>query len=252
VTCGVVYVATGVNYVKGAAISIATLRQFYAGPVMLLTDGPAAYFAACAEKYNVMVNVQATGETNQGLSSRVLKTQAAKFCPYETALFLDVDTLVLKPIHKLWGYPTAAQPIAMTVSEAHERLKDAAKAPHMRFPSYVRDLHATCSLAGPNSPHYCSSTIVWKRTPQLLHMFEVWCKEWLRVKGPDMFALARALHKAKLPVVLLPRCFSLRKCVKSSTVVHTPRITQLARACEKYCPVVNKTLIVDQKKWGWV
>ncbi len=248
---GVVYVATGDYFVKRVAISIATLRRFYAGPIMLLTDSPADYFTACAKKYRITVNVQPTGEAHAGLSSRVLKTQAAKFCPYDEALFLDADTLVLRPVRPLWRYFKATQPMAMTLSEFHAKIHDAAGATHMRNRAYAADLRATERLTGPAFPHYSSSTMLWRRTAHVLQLFESWYEEWRQVKGPDMFALARALHKVKLPVATLPRCFNSRRSVAADTVIYTPRITKLVEKCRKCCPGVIRTIMVDWKRWGW-
>ena len=248
---GVVYVATGKVYVKGVATSIVTLRRFYTGPIMLLTDKPAKYFTQCADKYGVTVNVQATGEAHAGISSRILKTQVARLCPYETALFLDVDTLVLRPICEIWDQLKKPKQIAMTLSEYHPKIKDADKAPHMRRKSYARDLHETKELAGPNFPHYCSSTMLWRRTARVLQLFKTWYEEWDRVRGADMFALARALFKTGLPVALLPRRFSVRRHSKPDVVIYTPRITELAKACKKLCPGLTKVIAADRKQWGW-
>ena len=148
---GVVYVATGESFLRGAALSIATLRRDYAGPVMVLTDKAAPRFAAFAKKYKVTVNVQATGEEHAGISSRLLKTRTALLCPYETTLFLDADTLVLEPICNIWGYLNRAHPMAMTLSQFHSKIKDVANSKQVlvnKSARCIRDFKATQKVTG--------------------------------------------------------------------------------------------------------
>jgi hypothetical protein len=244
---GVVYVATGDSFLKGAALSIATLRRDYAGPVMVLTDKKAPQFAAFAKKYRVTVNIQATGEAHAGISSRLLKTRTALLCPYETTLFLDADTLVLKPVRHIWDYLTCGHPMAMTLSQFHSKVKDVANSKQVlvnKSKRCIRDFKATQELTGPNFPYWSSSTMLWHRTSQVLRLFDTWYAEWCRSRGADMLALARALHKTGVSVAQMPRQFNQRRKQgpHPDTVIHTPGISPLAVHCSARFPGLTETV----------
>jgi len=243
VSSGVVYIATGHDYIVAAAMSIGSLRRVYRGNVMLLTDTNVSYLSKLSKYLDVDVLVHGTKEAHAGRSSRILKTQVASLCPYSSAIFLDADTLVFKPIDALWKAPTAAKPIAMTTGLKHPTvgtLNDPQlfARPDIRF---AEEYKLTLAAAGPDAPYYSSSTMSWKRTPELLELFRVWHQEWSRIRVSDMPALARALAITGVGVVLLSSCFNARDKLKSDTVIFTARSARMRPVYEKF-PELYKTV----------
>jgi len=235
---GVVYVATSKPYVDAAAMSIGSLRRFCQEPVMLLTDTDAPYLHRLSRSFRVEVVVHNTKEAHAGKSSRILKTQVAKFCPYDTALFLDADTLILKPITALWNMPTDEAPIAMTLGCTYQTV-GALNIPHMmKIPSlrWAEEYKLTLATAGPDAPYYSSSTMVWHRTPALLELFRVWQQEWQRLRVSDMPSLARALAITGVKVVELSRQFNARNYQRScKTVIYTARLDRMKPHYAEFC-----------------
>ena len=234
---GVVYIATGRSYVAAAAMSIGSLRGFYKGPVMLLTDTAtrAPYLLRLAKHFGVELVVHDTGEPHVGRSSRVLKTQVATLCHYGKALFLDADTWILKPIEHLWGTTTRDAPIAMTLSPAYKTVGEL-NSPYMLARTDVKfaeEYKMTMAVASADTPYYSSSTIVWYRTQQLLELFRVWHEEWQRLRISDMPALARAIARVGVKVVRLSPRFNSRNRIEENTVIFTARPERMAAAHAK-------------------
>jgi len=222
---GVVYVATGKPYIKAAAMSIGSLRQFYHGAIMILTDVDALCLHRLAEYFHVDIVVHDTKEPHLGRSSRILKTQAAILCSYDEALFLDADTVVLKDIAALWLAPTDDAPLAMTKGCTYQTVGALNVPQLLAKPSlrWAEQYKLTVDVTGPNAPYYSSSTMVWHRTAAVLELFRVWYQEWARIRVSDMPALARALARTKVNVIELPRKFNARhkKQRNKETVIWT-------------------------------
>jgi hypothetical protein len=230
-TRGVVYVATGREYIEAAAMSIGTLRRFFNGPVMILTNKPADYLARFAKYYRVDVVVHDTGDSHQGRSSRVLKTQVATLCPYDVGIFLDADTLVVRDIEKMWTAPTDDAPIAMTLGCSYQRVGQLCVSDMTKYPSlqWDKECRYMAAVAGPSTPYYSSSTIVWKRTPKLLELFQTWHEEWKRIRVSDMPSMVRALARTGTKVVKLPRRFNSRHKFRADVVIYTARMDRIPK-----------------------
>ena len=222
---GVVYVATGHDYIATAAMSIGSLRCVHHGDIMLLTDTDVPCLHKIAKHFDVDVVVYDTKEAHAGRSARILKTQAAALCPYDPAVFLDADTMVFKSIEPLWTAPTVIAPIAMTLGTAYQTVGALNNSQMMTRPSirFDEEYKLTRAIAGPDAPYYSSSTMAWHRTPALLKLFRTWYLEWQRIRISDMPALARALAITGVGVVPLSACFNARNKFNAKTVVFTAR-----------------------------
>lgn len=231
----VVFVATGEEYVKSAAMCIDSLRRAYSGHIMLLTDRSYKSLEELST-LNVTVKVVDTGETDKRLSSRVLKTQVMQICPYELGLFIDADALVLSKIDKLWGLLPEGDDIAMTLSQHFPRIHDAKRAHWMSHPSYSNDFMFTAKLTGPKFPHYSSSTMLWRRTDRTIELSKKWYEEWRRFHGCDMFPLARAIHAIKPSIVELPRVYNTRYHMQDDTVIYTAKLHDIKRVYKRLFP----------------
>ena len=98
--------------------SAASLRRFYDGPITLLTDFPPKATTKLCESLRIDVRRLFLG-TDDPFRSRYLKTQLAQLTPYERTIFLDADTLVLKPIDALFQHELAlALDARVTVKES--------------------------------------------------------------------------------------------------------------------------------------
>jgi hypothetical protein len=219
---------------------------------MLLMDKPYPGLDSVVKRYSIVPAVINTGQPDEHKRSRVLKTQTAIFCPYDPCAFIDADTLLINPIDAFWQSLESA-PLAMTISQQFPTIESAGSAKeHMSKPNYFRDFHCTVKCTGPTWPHYHSALMVWRRTPEVLNLFEVWHKEWFRHKGCDMFPLARALYTTALPVSLLPRHFSVRaSALTPNVIVLSTRINNIGQLCRRYFPdifkEVTKLLAVSSK-----
>jgi len=243
---GVVYVAVGRDYIDSAAISIDTLRRVFSGPVMVITDKPDNKLESLKTKYGIDVLVHPTNTNDNHRSSRVLKTQVMKLCPYDYGMFIDADTLVLNRIHQVWGV-LGARNIAMARSQHYPRVGDAGRAKeHMKYDIYSDDFKLACEVAGKRFPHYHSSTIVWRRSEEIIKLAEMWYEEWQHFKGCDMFPLARALFRSNVRISKLPRKYNLRFHMSGDTVVYSARLDDIRKVYKRLFPVPNITRVRER------
>ena len=248
VTSGVVYVAVGPKYVQGAAISISTLRRVFSGPVMLLSDRPSEQLDALKDSFGVDIRIHDTGTKDAHKSSRVLKTQVMKLCPYDYGMFIDADTLVLGPVHNVWGVLGDAN-IALAISQHYPHIGDAGKAKeHMKHRAYSDDFRATKEVTGASFPHYHSSTIVWRRSQETTELANKWYAEWQAFKCCDMFPLARAMSKIKPTVAKLPRKYNLRFHMNGDTVIYTARLEDIRKVYKRLFPPPNISRVREMAK----
>ncbi|MCP3683487.1 MAG: hypothetical protein GY861_12440 [bacterium] len=95
-THGIIYYNTKKAYLVRLAVSISSLRRVYSGSVTILCDQESEVECnKIGEKFDVQVKVVdfSTISRNTMLFN---KTLLHKFTPYETNIFLDADTLIIK------------------------------------------------------------------------------------------------------------------------------------------------------------
>jgi len=234
---GVVFVAVGPAYVQSAGMCIDSLRHVYGGPIMLVVNHRTRHSDSLAQKFGVTVVSHPTSLEDNRLNSRVLKTQIMQICPYETALFIDADALVLDSIDELWHSLPDDSDIALTMSQFFPRVGDGRKAKnHMGTKMYVDDLNYTIEVTGPQFPHYSSSTMLWHRNERTLELSRIWFEEWQRFKGCDMFPLARALNTVKPKITKLHRKYNLRYHMTGDTVIYTAQVRDLKKVHSRLFP----------------
>lgn len=96
-TTGVLYVATGKQFVKEAAASAHSIRRYAKWPTTLMTDA-----VEYARSLHVFTDVQEI----QGYTTRVkhaVKIDGLLRMPYDQTLFLDTDTYVCADISDIFG-----------------------------------------------------------------------------------------------------------------------------------------------------
>jgi len=98
---GVLYLFCGMGAAERLVVSIHTLRQHYDGDVTVAcTDEPERELVASMQPLGIKsLSVAKIGQRN---GHYVTKSTMPKWSPYETTIFLDADTIVCKPIDRLF------------------------------------------------------------------------------------------------------------------------------------------------------
>jgi hypothetical protein len=116
----------------------------------------------------------------------------------------------------------------------------------MKYDIYSEDFKLACQVAGKRFPHYHSSTIVWRRSEEVVKLAELWYEEWQRYRGCDMFPLARALFLSNIRISSLPRKYNLRFHMSGSTVIYTARLDDIRKVYKRLFPVPNITRVRER------
>jgi len=253
----VCYVAVGDNYINRLHYSISSLRAVWSGKVVVITDYITPILTRLSTTYDLHVLQFAVSDnfswqptaaytwspnSTQGLRARVLKTQVMALCPYEQVLFLDVDTLILKPLDSLWQLLTSDTDIVIGPAQFHSSIADARDMRLFRIGDsrFRADWALSASIAGTGFPFYSSSTMLWRSSATTLALANAWYVEWQRYQQSDMLPLARALATVKPAITQLPAKYNVRYRYRQSTVIYTTRIERMARDYKKF--VANKTI----------
>ncbi len=118
---GVLYFNAGGRHAIHLIVSLASLRKHWDGPVAVVTeqDGPGRLVAeACAMDGRLgMIQVIPSDEVQGGGSGKAYhsKTKLPQLTPFDRTVFLDADTLVVKPFPELW--PTAGGAVITKFSD---------------------------------------------------------------------------------------------------------------------------------------
>lgn len=227
-------------------MSAVSFRRFHPEPILMITDRPNSVWRRVKEAFNIDCRVIDTGfQDNCHRSSRVLKTQMFKLSPFDRTIFIDADTFVMKRLSALWRAPDGSHPVAMTLSQSQPRVRDIAKdKARMKKMTYLHDYELTVKVAGPDAPHYCSSTVAWRSNIALSELSEVWLREWNRFKSRDMMALARAISHVKVPVKRLDRKYSHRHILNDRTVIYTGRLHKMKKLHKEHAAMLKRVVKV--------
>ena len=101
-TAGVLYLFSGMGAAERLVVSIHTLRQHYDGMVYVACTGDPEreIVAAIDDQLNVKtVSLPRIGNRN---GHYVTKSTLPKWSPYDVTVFIDADTIVCKPIDRLF------------------------------------------------------------------------------------------------------------------------------------------------------
>ena len=201
---GVVYVAVGSDYRIVAARSVVSLRRYFRGPVMVLTDEQDGVLTQLARECAVDVRVVAVDANTAHERSRLIKTQLTKYCHYDPCVFIDADSLVLGSIDGLWRAVIDADIAAASTGTFSTVINTARNRRMVDLEGVAQDWEATAAKSDSlDAFHFSTSTLVWRRTPRVLALFDAWLKEWQRFKLRDQPAFIRAYQQTKVPVALL-------------------------------------------------
>lgn len=102
-TCGVIYLAYGKKYIMEAIKSARSFKKFHRGiPISVYTD----HESTAARYPELFARVVGLDPAKRGFKisayAKLEKIKAMRDSPYEVTLYLDCDTVVLKPIGELF------------------------------------------------------------------------------------------------------------------------------------------------------
>jgi len=197
---GVVYCVTGgYLYFLLAYISMASLRENgYTGPICLVTDLPAHAVQHVASKLGITVRTVSVPDVGR-FSQRWLKTTLVEVSPFDTSLFLDADTFVLRRIDDMWANVENTD-LAMAL-DVYDKLISS-------IHSSSREKEYTLSVCPPESPQYNTGVLLWRRTEATRRFFAEWHREWARFHEVDQLAAIRAHCKTQPTTTVLEHRFN--------------------------------------------
>lgn len=120
VSAGIVYLLTGPGHAARLVVSIASLRNHYAGPVTLVTteDDSHGIGERIAADERLQVAHQRGRRTFRRKNAAYLtKLQLLQAPPFDRTLYLDADTLVVGDISDLFAFGDTAQIVATQFSD---------------------------------------------------------------------------------------------------------------------------------------
>lgn len=183
---GAIYVAFGAPARKCLQASAYSLQTHEPGiEILAVTDGRVS-------------GVRTTRAHTQDVGARSIKTQLPEFIPpsWDRVVYMDVDTIVLKPLDRFWRPLDRGWDMVMCRDETAAlvrgcRLKHSAE---MRY--------TISSLGTVHVPQFAGGLIAWVPNERTNFFFSVWYAEWLRYRYRDQGALTRAL--AAVPLRMWP------------------------------------------------
>lgn len=113
---GVVYLLTGAAHADRLVVSLWSLRKHYDGPVTVYTTQPESHEIGrlCAADSRLNIEHRTARQTpTRRNSSFLTKVEILPHVPYDTALYLDADTLVAGDISEMFAL-SEREPIGLT------------------------------------------------------------------------------------------------------------------------------------------
>jgi glycosyltransferase involved in cell wall biosynthesis len=189
---GVVYVCVGQTYSRLALLSINHLRQHgYRGAIRVVTDSRSARFG------QLDCEVLDAEPSHTCFASRHYKTQLHRFA-FETTLFLDADAVPIAPVGHIWRELRFAD-LCMSL-DLHPSVADLIARSLVDRERRSRELEHMSDLGLLQHPLYSSGVMLFRQTPQVERVFDLWHEEWARFGHEDQLALVRALANADCAV----------------------------------------------------
>ena len=238
---GIVYLAVNhTSYLEAALISAIALRDREATlPITVFSNLP-ELDGLCLDRYGIdrrRIDLPAS-TPSLGLSRR-LKTQLNTYSPYGETLFLDADILPIGDLTDLWAYLDGAD-----MAMAADRMAEIGRCDHVA----PEEINFTLAQLAPETRHFNSGVVLWRRTVAIDDLFTAWQHEWQRFGQQDQLALARAIDLTQTSVVQLPYSYNIsprdaEPLIKRGEPIHllhcwggkvtSGRFKKLAR---RYCP----------------
>lgn len=221
---GVIYMSWGEQAIDQARLSMASLWERAALPVMVVGDDAAA--EAFAEEERVTVRALDVDpfdrERREGfrfLAGRI-KPLLYGLSPFEQTLYVDADSEFAsspEPAFDLlerWEF-IVAETETRTLENS---IADAAEA------RWTADWLGSGQLL-----YHNSGMLFWRRGPAVERLFELWSEEWLRFGGWDeQVALLRALLRSEALYLTVPHTWNCREDARA-TLLHHRFGTKVAR-----------------------
>jgi hypothetical protein len=185
---GVIYLATGDEYLRLAIQSISFLRQFgYLGPVRVLTDSAEI---AVDDPRTEFITLPTS---RKGHSSRFYKTQLFDYA-FPNTLFLDADTVCVGSIDDIWMH-LSDHDICMASDNKNGVGGYIDRMLRRQHESRLTELTYMNTDYWKAKDLYNSGVILFRSCPVIKKLFEVWHEEWGRFSKIDQLALVRALER---------------------------------------------------------
>jgi len=183
---GVVYVAYGEPALKCLRVSVKALRLVEPDlEAVVVSDRAVPELPSIVRK-------------TEDLGARSVKTSLYDLLPWEHTLYLDVDTVPLKPLTRFfaplergWEMAFCLDAFAGTLGQC--RLKNRAET------AYCSRLFGTLELA-----QMAGGAFSWRKCQPVEQVFKTWAAEWRRFRHRDQGALVRALALTPVKVWILP------------------------------------------------
>jgi hypothetical protein len=130
------------------------------------------------------------------LGARSVKTQLNKYKPkqWTQALYLDVDTVIQKPLDRIWGPLDRGWDMVLCRDET------AATANFCRLKHYPELRHTVEFLGTPDVTQYAGGVVAWNANKQTSQFWRTWHAEWEKYSRRDQGALTRTLAQVPLKV----------------------------------------------------
>jgi len=221
---GVIYMCWGEQAIEQARLSMASLWERAALPVVVVGDEEA--MEAFAEEPRVTVKVLDTDPFDPGrrpglrfLAGRI-KPLLCRLSPFEQSLYVDADTdFMASPdtgfdLLDRWDFI-----VAETETRTLENgIADAA------------ELRWTAQWLGAGQLLYHNSGMLfWRRCEAVERLFDLWSEEWQRFQGWDeQVALLRALLRSEALYLTVPHTWNCREQART-TLLHHEFGTKVAR-----------------------
>jgi hypothetical protein len=237
---GVIYLAINQSYLEAALISAVALRaQDGQIPILVISNLPSLNHLPL-ERYAITPRCVGQPTLAPGLGlSRWLKTQINAYSPYAETLFLDADILPIGALSSLWPY-LAQGDLAM----AADRMPTLGRCDHVA----QEEVEFTLAHLSPQTVHFNSGVMLWRRTAATDALFAQWHREWHRFGQQDQLALARAVDHTQTAVVQLPSSYNIsprdaEPLIKRGEAIHLlhcwgGKVTsgRFKKLAQRFCP----------------
>jgi len=191
---GVLYLSIGEDFTTLTRQSIAYLRRTgYAGPIRVVTDAQNWQDLDLVEDIE-LIPVESV-ESPWG--SRHYKTQLNRFA-FPITLYLDSDTLPIGSLDPLWSELRWGD-----ICLAHDLQSNCGNFLDVSW-GKTNITHAELeymnNLALRGQPYFNSGVMLWRQSPAIDRLFELWHQEWQVFRSLDQMALVRALAHTRFSV----------------------------------------------------
>lgn len=196
---GVISVAIGKSYRDMAVKGLTSVRKFWSGPILLISDKEDPRIKALGVVTKVV-------SCERSFATRFWKTQVGLIAPFKHAIFIDCDVLVVNSFDRLWYEPHRST--LAICSDLRPTLDEAAYYSGRHYRYKPEEVDETLTRCGTATPHYNSGIFVWKRSYKAKRLFKTWHRQWKTFKMYDQFALARSIAIVKPKIRELPNRYN--------------------------------------------